>query len=52
MIQSQIMIVDDEPAILNLLEKALNIEGYYNIIKIFNGVTAIDTCRTANPDSL
>lgn len=32
MIQSQIMIVDDEPAILNLLEKALNIEGYYNII--------------------
>ena len=31
MIQSQIMIVDDEPAILNLLEKALNIEGYYNI---------------------
>ena len=50
MIQSQIMLVDDEPAILNLLEKALNIEGYYNIIKIFNGVTAIDTCRTANPD--
>lgn len=32
MIQPQIMIVDDETAILDLLEKTLNIEGYYNII--------------------
>ena len=33
----RIMIVDDEPDILDLIEKALNIEGYYNIIKISNG---------------
>lgn len=50
MIQSQIMIVDDEPAILNLLEKALNIEGYYNIIKISNGITAVNSCLSTNPD--
>lgn len=50
MIQSRIMIVDDEPAILDLLEKALNIEGYNNIIKITNGITAINTCKSVNPD--
>ena len=32
----KIMIVDDEPDLLDLLEKALNIEGYDNIIKIEN----------------
>ena len=30
----RIMLVDDEPDILELLEKALNIEGYSNILKI------------------
>ena len=38
----RIMIVDDEPDILNLLEKALNIEGFYHIIKIDNGITAVN----------
>ena len=37
----RIMVVDDESDILDLLEKALNIEGYYNIIKI--GELMIDT---------
>ena len=37
----KIMVVDDESDILDLLEKALNIEGYYNIIKI--GELMIDT---------
>lgn len=32
--ENRIMIVDDEVDILNLLEKALNIEGYYNITKV------------------
>ena len=50
MIQPQIMIVDDETAILDLLEKTLNIEGYYNIIKISSGITAINTCKSSNPD--
>lgn len=44
------MIVDDEPDILELLEKALRIEGYHNIAKIDNGLTAIDACRKSRPD--
>ena len=50
MINYKIMIVDDEPDILDLLEKALNIEGYYNITKIDNGTSAINACREAQPD--
>lgn len=46
----KIMIVDDEPDILDLLEKALNIEGYSNIIKIDNGQAAVDACQAENPD--
>lgn len=46
----KIMIVDDEPDILDLLEKALNIEGYYNIIKINDGLTAVDMCKKVQPD--
>ena len=30
----KIMLVHDEPDILDLLEKALNIEGFYNITKM------------------
>ena len=41
MINYKIMIVDDEPDILDLLEKALNIEGYYNITKIDNGTSEL-----------
>lgn len=46
----RIVIVDDEPDILDLLEKALNIEGYYNIVKTENGFSAIRTCRESQPD--
>ena len=46
----KIMIVDDEPDILNLLEKALMIEGFYNILKIGNGNEAVNVCREKNPD--
>lgn len=45
-----IMIVDDEPDILDLLEKALTIEGFHNIIKIETGFNAVDTCKKAQPD--
>ena len=44
------MLVDDEPDILDLLEKALTIEGYCNITKIDNGLSAINTCKEINPD--
>lgn len=48
----KIMIVDDEPDILVLLEKALNIEGFYNIIKIDRGFTAVNKCKEMQPDSI
>lgn len=44
------MLADDERDILNLLEKALNIEGYYNIIKTDNGLSAVSACRKEQPD--
>lgn len=46
----KIMIVDDEPDILALLEKALNIEGFFNITKVENGVAAVDICHKILPD--
>lgn len=46
----KIMIVDDESDILDLLEKALNIEGYHNIIKIDNGFSAVAACRKNQPN--
>lgn len=46
----RIMIVDDEPDILALLEKALNIEGFFNITTAADGLTAVDTCKKICPD--
>jgi len=46
----KIMVVDDEPDILDLLEKSLMIEGFHNIIKVENGITAVDTCKKTKPD--
>lgn len=46
----RIMIVDDEPDILDLLEKALAIEGFHNILKVDNGIDAVSTCKEVNPD--
>lgn len=46
----KIMIVDDEPDILSLLEKAFNIEGFYHIIKTDNGNSAVNICKQRQPD--
>lgn len=46
----KIMLVDDEPDILRLLEKALNIEGFHNIVKIDNGILAVTMCKEIQPD--
>ncbi len=46
----KIMIVDDEPDILELLEKSLSIEGFRNIIKIDDGLAAVSSCRKVQPD--
>ena len=48
----KIMIVDDEPDILDLLEKALTIEGFHNILKVDNGNNAVSTCKEVNPDAI
>lgn len=47
---NRIMLVDDEPDILDLLEKSLNLEGFNNITKIDNGNSAVETCRKIQPD--
>lgn len=47
---NKIMLVDDEPDILNLLEKSLNLEGFHNITKIDNGLSAMEMCRKIQPD--
>lgn len=44
------MLVDDEPDILGLLEKTLNIEGFHNIVKIDNGISAVTMCKEIQPD--
>ncbi len=48
--QYRIMIVDDEPDILDLLEKALKMEGFDHIIKIDRGFLAVNTCKEISPD--
>ena len=46
----KIMIVDDEPDILELLEKSLAVEGFRHIIKIDNGLSAVSSCKELQPD--
>ncbi len=46
----KIMVVDDEPDISDLIEKALNLEGYGNITKIKDGGSAVNACREKQPD--
>lgn len=46
----KIMLVDDEPDILVLLGKALNIEGFGNIITAKDGLGAVEICRREQPD--
>lgn len=48
----KIMVVDDEPDILDLLEKALIIEGFPAVIKIDTGRKAVNTCREMLPDMI
>ena len=45
-----IMIVDDEPDIQNRLEKSLSMEGFRNIIKTDNGLSAVSACKELQPD--
>lgn len=45
-----IMVVDDEPDILDLLEKSLNIEGFENIVRASCGLEAVNFCKKNSPD--
>lgn len=46
----KIMIVDDEPDILNLLTEALALEGFHRVIQVENGRCAVSACKQARPD--
>jgi DNA-binding response OmpR family regulator len=48
----KILIADDEPDILTLLEKALIQEGFKNTIKAKDGNEAAALCRQENPDAV
>ena len=48
----KILIADDEPEILSLLEKALKLEGFNNVIKAQNGTDAVSLCKTEAPDAV
>ncbi len=48
----KIMVVDDEPDILDLLEKALIIEGFPAVIKIDTGRKAVNACKEMLPDMI
>ena len=48
----KILIADDEPEILSLLEKALKLEGFNNVIKAQNGTDAVLLCKTEAPDAV
>lgn len=48
----KIMAVDDEPDILDLLEKALNMEGFPAVIKIDTGRKAVSACKEMKPDMI
>lgn len=48
--ECKIMIVDDEPDILNLLETVLVIEGFCNIIKVQSGTEAVNIGKSLLPD--
>lgn len=48
----KIMAVDDEPDILDLLEKTLNIEGFPAVIKVDTGRKAVTACKKMQPDMI
>lgn len=50
MYKYKIMVVDDASDILDLLEKALQIEGFQDIVKIDTGTAAVKCCKEIQPD--
>ncbi len=48
--KAKILLVDDEPDILNLMEAVLRKEGFSNITKADSGIAALDIFRNTIPD--
>lgn len=48
--ENKILLVDDEPDIINLIEEVLRKEGFANIFKANTGESAINFCRKHDPE--
>lgn len=46
----KILIVDDEKDITNIIEEALQNDGFQNIKKLYNGTDAVNVCKAWCPD--
>ncbi len=44
-----ILVVDDEPDVVSLLETTLTGEGF-DVLTAYDGISALDICNTDNPD--
>ena len=44
-----ILVVDDEPDVVSLLETTLKAEGF-NVLTAYDGIAALDLCTTERPD--
>ncbi|HOQ88757.1 MAG TPA: response regulator [Candidatus Hydrogenedentes bacterium] len=45
----KILVVDDEPDVVALLETTLKAEGF-DVVTAYDGITALDVCNTEKPD--
>lgn len=46
----KILLVDDEKDITDLVEEVLRKDGFHNISKAYNGLDAVNLCKTHSPD--
>lgn len=51
MAEKKILIAEDEPEVLNILEKKFRARGY-EVLAVANGEEAFNRCRAYNPDLL
>ena len=49
MAAKKILVVDDEPDVVTLLETTLKSEGYV-VLPAYDGIAALDICNTDKPD--
>lgn len=49
MAKARILVVDDEPDVVQLLERTLGSDGY-EVVAAYDGLSALDLAATENPD--